>query len=148
MTISDQDRNFHYNIITIPSRQVIKIEKHINLGIVSWSNIKFFKPTSRIIWQTVSRVINEVLGVKGLINFELHFQNTFNIGVEGSRLNFSKSPFWPRQLWNSHHKKNSGWHSKFISIKQFNLMAAHFRFMHSWELWSNEREKRKTSYLC
>ena len=38
---SDQDRISPYNINTISSRQVMRIEKIINHGIISWSNTKF-----------------------------------------------------------------------------------------------------------
>ena len=37
----DQDRISPYNINTISSRQVMRIEKNINHGIISWSNTKF-----------------------------------------------------------------------------------------------------------
>ena len=42
---SDQDRISPYNINTISSRQVMRIEKNINHGI-SWSNTKFSELTS------------------------------------------------------------------------------------------------------
>ena len=45
--ISDQDRISPYNINTISSRQVMRIEKNINYGIISWSNTKFSKLTSQ-----------------------------------------------------------------------------------------------------
>ena len=45
--ISDRDRISPYNINTISSRQVMRIKKNINKGIISWSNIKFPKRTSR-----------------------------------------------------------------------------------------------------
>ena len=38
---SDQDRISPYNIITVLTRQVMKIKKYIKLGIISWSNSKF-----------------------------------------------------------------------------------------------------------
>ena len=43
---SDQDRISPYNIYTISSRQVMRIEKNINYGIISWSNTKFSELTS------------------------------------------------------------------------------------------------------
>ena len=43
---SDQDRISPYNINTISSRQVMRIEKNINYGIISWSNTKFSELTS------------------------------------------------------------------------------------------------------
>ena len=39
--MSDQDRIFPYNINTTLTRQVMRIKKNINLGIISWSNTKF-----------------------------------------------------------------------------------------------------------
>ena len=39
--ISDQGWISPYNINTISSRQVMRMEKNINLGIISWSNTKF-----------------------------------------------------------------------------------------------------------
>ena len=44
--MSDQDRISPYNINTISSRQVMRIEKNINYGIISWSNTKFSELTS------------------------------------------------------------------------------------------------------
>ena len=43
---SDQDRISPYNIGTISSRQVMRIEKNINYGIISWSNTKFSELTT------------------------------------------------------------------------------------------------------
>ena len=43
--MSDQDRISPYSINTISTRQVMKIQKDINLGIVSWSNTKFSELT-------------------------------------------------------------------------------------------------------
>ena len=37
----------HYNVTTNSSRHVMRIKKNINLGIISWSNSKFFKLTCR-----------------------------------------------------------------------------------------------------
>ena len=45
--MSDQDRISPYNINTISSRQVMRIKKNINKGIISWSNTKFSKLTSQ-----------------------------------------------------------------------------------------------------
>ena len=44
--MSDQDRISPYNVITISSRQVMRIKKNIDKGIISWSNTKFSKLTS------------------------------------------------------------------------------------------------------
>ena len=43
--MSDQDRISPYSINTISTRQVMKIQKDINLGIVSWSHTKFSELT-------------------------------------------------------------------------------------------------------
>ena len=43
---SDQDRISPYKINTISSREVMRIEKNINHGIISWSNTKFSELTS------------------------------------------------------------------------------------------------------
>ena len=46
--MSDQDRISPYNINTILSRLVMRIEENINLGIISWSNTKFSERTLTI----------------------------------------------------------------------------------------------------
>ena len=43
--MSDEDRISPNNINTISSRQVVRIKKYINLGIISWSNSKFSELT-------------------------------------------------------------------------------------------------------
>ena len=43
--MSDQDRISPYNINTVSTRQVMRINKNINWGIISWSNNKFLKLT-------------------------------------------------------------------------------------------------------
>ena len=43
--MSDQDRISPYNTNTLPSKQVIRIEKNISQGIIGWSNTKFSKLT-------------------------------------------------------------------------------------------------------
>ena len=43
--MSDQDRISPYNINTISTRYVIRIEKNINLEIIGWSNTKFSELT-------------------------------------------------------------------------------------------------------
>ena len=45
--MSDQGRISHYNINTVSSRQVTRIKKNINQGIISLSNTKFSKLTSQ-----------------------------------------------------------------------------------------------------
>ena len=66
-SMSDQDRISPYNINATSSRQVMRIKKNINLGIISWSNPKFSKLTSQELYiATARRITNEILGVKGL----------------------------------------------------------------------------------
>ena len=43
--MNDQDRTSPYNINTISCRQVMRINKNINQGIISWSKTKFSKLT-------------------------------------------------------------------------------------------------------
>ena len=42
----DQDRISPNNINTVSSRQVMRIKKNIDKGIISWSNTKFLQLTS------------------------------------------------------------------------------------------------------
>ena len=48
--MSDQDRISPYNINTISSRQVMRIKKNINEGIISWTNTKFSKLASQEVY--------------------------------------------------------------------------------------------------
>ena len=64
--VSDQNKISPYYICTKSSRQVMRIKKNINWGVTNWFDTKFFKLTMRIVWQTVRRITNEILGVKGL----------------------------------------------------------------------------------
>ena len=62
----DQDKISPYNINTISSRQVMRIEK-ILIG--DYYLIHYQIPQTNFrstIWQTVRRIIKEILGVKGL----------------------------------------------------------------------------------
>ena len=45
--MSGQDKISPYNTNTISSRQVMRIKKNINYGIISWSNTKSSKLTSQ-----------------------------------------------------------------------------------------------------
>ena len=45
--MSDQDRISPYNINTISSRQLMRITKNVDKGIISWSDTKFSKLTSQ-----------------------------------------------------------------------------------------------------
>ena len=61
--VSDQSRISPYYIYTKLSRQVVRMEKISNMGIRCQILQTY---TMRIVWQTVRRIINEILGVKGL----------------------------------------------------------------------------------
>ena len=68
--MSDEDRISPYNINTISSRQVVRIKKYINLGIVSRSNTKFSELTSKqIVWLTVKRITNLIWELKSWMSF-------------------------------------------------------------------------------
>ena len=43
--MSDQDRISPYNIKTISTREVMRIQKTMNLGLISWSSTKFSELT-------------------------------------------------------------------------------------------------------
>ena len=45
--MSDQDRISPYNSYTISRRQVMRIKKNVNKGIIGWSNTKFSKLTEQ-----------------------------------------------------------------------------------------------------
>ena len=49
--ISDQDRSFLDTINTILSRQMMRIKKNINWGIINWCNTKFSKLMSWILYR-------------------------------------------------------------------------------------------------
>ena len=63
-----QDRISPYNINTMLSRQVMRIKKNIT----KWRNCYLIQSQIlqtniiRIVWQTVGRISNEILGAKGL----------------------------------------------------------------------------------
>ena len=62
----DQDRISPYNINTISSRQVMRIGKIL---IEDYHLIHYQIPQTSFrstIWQAVRRIVNEILGVKGL----------------------------------------------------------------------------------
>ena len=66
--MSDQDRISPYNTNIIPSRQVMRIKEKCQL--VDYKLIQFQilqTNITRTVWQTVSRITNEILGVKGLM---------------------------------------------------------------------------------
>ena len=68
--MSDEDRISPYNINTISSRQMVRIKKYINLGIISRSNTKFSELTSKqIVWLTVKRITNLIWELKSWMSF-------------------------------------------------------------------------------
>ena len=69
--MSDQDRISPYNINTISSRQVMRIKKNINLGDYKLIQYQILQTNiTRTVCQTVRRITNEILGVKGLGNVQ------------------------------------------------------------------------------
>ena len=69
--MSDQDRISSYNINIISSRQAMRIKNNISYGIINWFKTKFSKLTSQELYSSIyiygELLINEILGVKGLI---------------------------------------------------------------------------------
>ena len=66
--MSDQDIISPNNINTISSRQVMRIKKNIDWGIINWSKTKFSELTlEKTVWQAGRRITDEILGVKGLM---------------------------------------------------------------------------------
>ena len=64
--MDDQDRISPYNICTISSRQVMRLKKISVRGLYL---VQYQIPqtnVTRTVWQTVRRITNEILGVKGL----------------------------------------------------------------------------------
>ena len=64
--MSDQDIISPYNINTISSRQVMRIKKILIRGLLIDPIPILQTNITRTIWQTVRRITNEILGVKGL----------------------------------------------------------------------------------
>ena len=66
--MSDQDRISPYNINIIPSRQVMRIKEKYQLGDYKLIQFQILQTNiTRTVWQTVSRITNEILGVKELM---------------------------------------------------------------------------------
>ena len=66
--MSDQDRISPYNINIIPSKQVMRIKEKCQLGDYKLIQFQILQTNiTRTVWQTVSRITNEILGVKGLM---------------------------------------------------------------------------------
>ena len=71
--MSDQDRISPYYINTESSRQVRRIKKKTqqgNYGLIQYQILQI--KIISILWQTEGRIINEILGVKGLILADYH----------------------------------------------------------------------------
>ena len=68
--MGDQDRISLYIISTISSRQVMIIKKNeYQLGDYKLIQYQILQTNiTRTVWQTVRRITNEILGVKGLRN--------------------------------------------------------------------------------
>ena len=64
--MSDQDRISSYNINTISIRQVMRMKKNTSLRIFWFIQYQILRNSIvRIVWQTVRRIFNEILSVKG-----------------------------------------------------------------------------------
>ena len=64
--MSDQDRISPYNINTISIRQVMRMKKNTSLRIFWFIQYQILRNSIvRIVWQTVTRIFNEILSVKG-----------------------------------------------------------------------------------
>ena len=71
--MSDQDRISPYNINTESSRQVRRIKKKTqleNYKLIQYQILQI--EIMSILWQTIGRITNEILGVKGLILADCH----------------------------------------------------------------------------
>ena len=64
--MSDQDRISPYNINTISIRQVMRMKKNTSLRIFWFIQYQILRNSIvKIVWQTVRRIFNEILSVKG-----------------------------------------------------------------------------------
>ena len=65
--MSDQDIISLYIINTISRRQVMRVEKNLNLGDYKLIHYQILQTNiTRTVWQTLRRITNEILGVKRL----------------------------------------------------------------------------------
>ena len=65
--MSDQDRISPYNINIISSRLVMRLKKLYQLGDYELIQYQILQTNITItVWETVRRITNEILGVKGL----------------------------------------------------------------------------------
>ena len=79
----DQDRISPYNINTTSIRRVIRIKKNISLRIFYLIQCQILRANIiRIVWHTVRRITNEILGVKELTyicsNYKVSFAHWTN----------------------------------------------------------------------
>ena len=74
----DQDRISPYNINRISSKQVMRNYKEkYQLGDYKSIQYQILQTNiTRTVWQTVRRITNEILGVKGLINVIIYLGDT------------------------------------------------------------------------
>ena len=64
--MSDQDRISPYNVNTISIRQVMRMKKNTSLRIFWFIQYQILRNSIvKIVWQTVRRIFNEILSVKG-----------------------------------------------------------------------------------
>ena len=86
--VNDQERISPCNISTISSRQVMRIQKNINQGILSRSSTSFSSTNIiRIVRETLRRVTDEITEINEIITF------IRPLGPEGTRAISSNSSF-------------------------------------------------------
>ena len=77
---SDQERISPYSVNAILGRQVMRIKKIKKFGDYKLTQYQFLQTNiTRTVWQTVRRITNEILGVKGLISVWTFLQKKFLI---------------------------------------------------------------------
>ena len=65
-SMSDQDRISPYNVNSISIRQVMRMKKNTSLRIFWFIQYQILRNSIvKIVWQTVRRIFNEILSVKG-----------------------------------------------------------------------------------
>ena len=70
--MNDQDRTSPYNINTISSKQVMRKKEKYQLGDYQLIQYQILQTNiTRTVWQTVRRITNGILGVKGLTHGRL-----------------------------------------------------------------------------
>ena len=72
-SINDQGRISPYNINTLSSRQVRRIKRNINQGIISWSKPKFSQPElQKLYWRQEGELLMRSWGWKDLKGLKIH----------------------------------------------------------------------------